>query len=287
MTAIFEREFKAYFKSFIGYGFAAFMLFFIGIYTMVINLDAGTSNFEYVLGNAAIILLVIVPVLTMRTIAEERRQKTDRLLYSLPISTFETVLGKYLALLAVFTVPVAVTALYPLILSFYGDISLKTAYCALCGFYLLGAALLALGMFISSLTDNQAIAAAVSFGVLLVGMLAPNLAYYVPSAPTASFIALTVAVLIMGVIVWLFTKNELFATAIAVVLETANVATFIINRNLFEGLFPTIIENISPFEEFYIFVEGIFDVGAAAYLVLFTLVMLFMTVQSLEKRRWN
>lgn len=287
MTAVFEREFKSYFKGFIGYGFAAFMLFFIGIYTMVINLIYGSANFEDVLQNAMFIFLLIVPVLTMRTIAEERKQKTDQLLYSLPISTFKIVLGKYLALLAVFTIPTAVTAIYPIILNFYGNISLKTVYCALLGFYLLGAALIALGMFISSLTENQAVCAVISFIVMLINFFIVDLAYYVPTEPSASFAAITVALMLVGLIIWIFTKNELFAASVAGILEIITIIAFIANESIFEGLFPLIMENISVFEQFYIFAEGILDIGAVAYLVFFTFIMIFLTVQSLEKRRWN
>ena len=122
---------------------------------MLYNLQAAVSNFEYVPGFGSIIYAVIVPLLTMRTIAEERRQKTDQLLYSLPLSTTRVVLGKYLALLAVFLVPLAIIACYPLIFAQYGEVYLPTSYGTLLAFFLMGAALIAVGIFLSSLTDNQ------------------------------------------------------------------------------------------------------------------------------------
>ncbi|MBQ6900592.1 MAG: ABC transporter permease subunit [Firmicutes bacterium] len=180
MLAIFKREFKSYFTSMTGYAFAAFLLIFTGIYTMSICLMGYYSNFEYVVGNVAFIFLIIVPVLTMRVFAEERKQKTDQLLYALPLSMTKIVLGKYLALLAIFAVPVAVMAVYPFILSFFGNVSIKISFCAIFGFFLLGAALIAIGMFISSLTESQPLAAAICFLVLLVNYLADGLSAYVP-----------------------------------------------------------------------------------------------------------
>ena len=95
MKAIYKRELKAYFNNILGYIFCAFILLFIGIYTMAINLNGASANFEYAIGNMGFIYLIAVPIITMRAIAEERKQKTDQLLYSLPISMSEVVLGKF------------------------------------------------------------------------------------------------------------------------------------------------------------------------------------------------
>lgn len=115
MTAVFKHELKSYFHSFTAYVFGAFLLAVVGIGSMLYNLQAAVSNFEYVLGFGSIIFVIIVPLLTMRIIAEERRQKTDQLLYSLPITTTQVILGKYFALLIVYLVPLAIISLYPLI----------------------------------------------------------------------------------------------------------------------------------------------------------------------------
>ena len=158
MKAIFQREFKSYFTSITGYAFAAFLLLIIGIYTMSVCLVGYYPNYEYVLGNTAFIFLLIVPIVTMKTFAEERKQKTDQLLYALSLGMPRIVIGKYLALLAVFAVPLIPASLYPLILMQYGSLSLRVISTAMLGFLLLGASLLALGMFISSLTESQPLA---------------------------------------------------------------------------------------------------------------------------------
>lgn len=113
MTAIYRRELRSYFQGMTAYVFIAFLLVFAGIYTMVYNLDAGYPNFEYVLQAMTIIFLIAIPILTMRVIAEERRQKTDQLLYALPLGMTRVVLGKYLAMLTVVAIPCVIMGLYP------------------------------------------------------------------------------------------------------------------------------------------------------------------------------
>ena len=167
MTAVFRHELKNDFHTLTTYLFGACLLAFIGLWAMMYNLQAAVSNFEFVLADSCLAFVVIVPVLTMRTIAEERRQKTDQLLYALPITTVQVVLGKYLALLAVYAVPLCVIAAYPLIFAQYGEFYLPTSYGSLFAFFLLGAALLAVGMFLSSLTENQGFAAGISIAVIL------------------------------------------------------------------------------------------------------------------------
>lgn len=116
MSAVYRHELASYFTNLAAWVFGAFLLLFAGIYMMAYNLHAGYSNFEYVFGGMCFVFLVAVPVLTMRVIAEEKRQRTDQLLYSLPLSMTRVVLGKYLALLTAFALPVAIICLYPLLL---------------------------------------------------------------------------------------------------------------------------------------------------------------------------
>lgn len=154
MTAVFKHELRSYFHSLTAYVFGAFLLAFIGIGAMLYNLQAAVSNFEYVLSFASLVFVVIVPVLTMRVLAEERRQKTDQLLYSLPITTVQIIAGKYLALLVLYLIPLAIIAVYPLIFAQFGDVYLLTSYGSILAFFLLGAALIAVGG-LSLLADRQ------------------------------------------------------------------------------------------------------------------------------------
>ena len=122
MTAVLKHELRLYFHSLTAYVFGAFLLAFIGIGSMLYNLQAAVSNFEYVLSFGCLVFVVIVPILTMRVIAEERKQKTDQLLYSLPITAAQVIMGKYLALLIVYFIPLCIICLYPLIFSQFGEI---------------------------------------------------------------------------------------------------------------------------------------------------------------------
>ena len=287
MTAVFRHELSSYFKSVSGYVFGAFLLLFAGIYTTDINLNAGLTNFEYVLDYMCIIFLIIVPILTMRVVAEERRQRTDQLLYSLPLTMTEVVLGKYGALLVVFLAPMAVIGVYPLILSAFGNVYLPTAYSAWLGFFLLGATLLAIGMFISSLTESQAVAAGLCFLVMLVNYFITSLADFISTTAFASFAAFTVVILALAGIVWFMTRSGLASGVLALVLEAVLLFFYAGDTSAFEGLFPEVMENLSLFDQFYQFVNGVFDLRAVVYLLSVSGLFLFLTVQSLEKRRWS
>lgn len=287
MTAVFRRELSSYLKGVSGYVFGAFLIFFAGIYCMVYNLQSAYTNFEYVLGGMSYVFLVIVPVLTMRVLAEERRQKTDQLLYSLPLSMAKVVLGKYAAMLVIFLIPLAVISIYPLLLSAYGNVYLPTAYAAVLGFFLLGAALIATGMYVSSVTESQAVAAGLCFVVMLLNYFAADLAGFVSTTSFASLTAILVAALVIGVIVRLMTKNTLAALITAAVLVLGTVIWYMADAAAFEGLFPKVLEELSLFERFYAFVDGTLDLTSVVYFISITGVLLFLSVQSMEKRRWS
>lgn len=287
MKAVFQREVKSYYDGVLGYIFTAFLLLFAGIYTMVINLNASYTNFEYVLGNMTFIFLVITPILSMRVIAEEKRQKTDQLLYSLPISMTKIVLAKYLAMLFVLAVPTVIIGFYPLILSLYGSVHLLASYGTLLAFFLLGAALLAIGLFISSLTENQAFAAVLCFLVLLLNYFLADLVSYLPVTVGASFAAATAAVLLLAVIVWYLTKSSLSAVLLTVLGEGALLLTKIFSSASLENLLPTLLGSLSLFKRFYVFPNGVFNLTALVYFLMVMLVFVFLTIQAMEKRRWS
>lgn len=234
MTAMMRRELGSYFKGMLGYLFTAFVLIFAGIYTMAYNLSGAYANFEYSLSAIAFIYLIAVPILTMRSLAEERKQKTDQLLYALPVSMTAVVLGKYLAMLVVLALPTLIMALYPLILSQFGTVSFGPAYGTLFAFFMLGACLLSVGLFVSSVTDNQVAAAVITLVAVL-------LLYFMSGL--SDFVA--------------------------------------------EGLIHDAMIQLSVFDRFYTFVDGVFDLTAVVYYISFTTVFLFMTVQVMEKRRWS
>lgn len=287
MTAVLKHELRAYFHSLTAYVFGAFLLAFVGIGAMMYNLQAAVSNFEYVLSFGCLVFVVIVPILTMRVIAEERKQKTDQLLYSLPITTTQVVIGKYLALLTVYLIPLCIICIYPLIFSQFGDVYLLTSYGSVFAFFVLGAALIAVGVFISSLTENQGFAAGIGIAVILLNYYSVSLSEYVSSTATGSVIALGVIVLALGAVIRYLTKNDNLAYAFSFILLLAIAAVYFIDSSKFEGLLPRIMEKLSLFERFYTFVNGVFDMTAIVYFLSVIVFSLFLSVQSLEKRRYN
>lgn len=287
MGAIFRHELRNYFHSLTAYVFGTFLLAVVGLGSVLYNLQAAVSNFEFVLSFASIIFVVIVPILTMRTLAEERRQRTDQLLYSLPITTTQVVLGKYFALLVVYLIPLAVVSLYPLLFSQFGEVYLPTSYGSLFAFFMMGAALLAVGMFLSSLTDNQGFAAGIGIAAILLNYYSVSLAEYTSSTAMGSLIALYVIALLLGVVIHNLTRNENLAYGVTLVLIAALSVAYFVNSSAFEGLLPDIMTKLSLFRQFNSFVNGAFDLTAIVYYVSVMGFFLFLSVQSMEKRRYN
>ena len=283
MTAIFRREVGSYFKGVLGYLLAAFLLVFAGIYCMAYNLSGYYANFEYVLSGISFIYLIAVPIISMCAVAEEKRQKTDQLLYSLPIRLSSVVMGKYLAMLTVLAVPTLILCLYPLILSQFGEINYATAYGAIVGFFLMGGCLLSIGLFISSVTESQVSAAVITLVTMLLLYFMSSLAMDASS----SLSALMVAAIVLAIILYLLTKNSLVSVLVGAVMIGGLYLWYQADSTAFSRLFAKIMEALSVFDRFETFVEGIFDLNCVVYYLSITGVCLFLTVQSMEKRRWS
>ena len=287
MIAVCKHELRGYFHSLTAYVFGAFLLAVVGVGAMLYNLQAAVSNFEYVLSFSSLVFVVIVPILTMRVLAEERRQKTDQLLYSLPITTTQVVLGKYLALLAVYLIPLAVICVYPLIFAQFGEVYLPTSYGSIFAFFVMGAALMAVGVFLSSLTENQGFAAGITIAVILFNYYSVSLSEYISSTAFGSLIALDVLAILLGLLIRYLTRNEGLASAVPLALLLALAAAFLVDSSMFEGLLPAVMEQLSLFERFNTFVNGVFDVTAIVYYLSVIGFFLLLSVQSMEKRRYN
>ena len=287
MIAVLKHELRLYFRSLTAYVFGAFLLVTVGIGAMLYNLQAAVSNFEFVLSFSSMVFVVIVPILTMRVIAEERKQKTDQLLYALPLSTTQVVLGKYLSLLLVYLLPLCVIAIYPLIFAQYGEVYLLTSYGSLFAFLLMGGALLAVGMFLSSLTDNQGFAAGMGIAVIALNYFSVSLAEFVSATATGSAIALLVLSALLGWLIRSLTRNETFGYGTGLALMAMTTVFYLMDDAKFEGLLPDIMRKLSLFSRLETFVNGVFDLTSVVYFLSVAVFFLFLTVQSLEKRRYN
>ncbi len=191
MTAILKREFASYFTSPLGYVFLAVFYAFSGLFLWMTCLTAGSSDMGSTFLWMFFIMMILIPVLTMRTMADDKRQKTDQLTLTSPISLFGLVFGKFLAAFLIFLLGVAVLLVYALFLSgAVADTASQTGIEAtfgwasvfgnLVGISLMGAVYISAGIFISSLTENQMIAAIGSIGVNIALCLFDVLANYVP-----------------------------------------------------------------------------------------------------------
>ena len=168
MIAIFKREVRSSFHGMIGYVLTAFMLVATAIYFIALNLGYGLTDFGYyTLYRTVFVLLLYIPVLTMRCFAEERRTRTDQLLLTSPVSVWGIVLGKFFAACTVFLLTLVCTGVYVIILSAYGNVSGMEVFVNYLGFFLMGCCLISVGLFMSTLSENQVASAISTFGVIL------------------------------------------------------------------------------------------------------------------------
>ncbi|MDE6406372.1 MAG: Gldg family protein [Lachnospiraceae bacterium] len=186
MRAIYKRELKSYFYSFTGWLFVAVNLFVMGLYFIVYNMLMGYPTIAYVLQSIVFTFIVTIPILTMRALSEERKNKTDQLILTAPVSVGKIVLGKYLALATVLFVPTAFMGILPLFLMQGGEFRLGVSYASLLGFFLYGCLALAVGLFLSSLTESVVIAAVLSFGALFLGYIMPGISNLLTSTGTSA-----------------------------------------------------------------------------------------------------
>lgn len=287
MIALFKKELKSYFTSMIGFVFLAMFLVIVGLYFMIYNLINQSANFSYVLQGIQFLFILIVPVITMRIIAEENRQKTDQLLYTAPVSVSKVIAGKYLALVTLFGIGILIISLYPLILSGFGVVDFAIAYGSIFGFFLLGSAYIAMGLFISSLTESQVIAAVISFVVMLFTYLMTSLAQLLPSdnlSVLLMFIALTV---VACIIIQMMMHNVWVTTLIGILCIAALVILYFIRPEIYDNLMVNVLGTVSIATRYDNFSLGIFDIGALIYYLSISFLFVFLTIQKVRKQRWS
>lgn len=236
MLAIFKKEFRSNFNNVIGFLFLGVLVAVFGIYFMFYNLYNGLPYINYPLSSLVIVLMILVPILTMRSFAEERRNKTDQLILTSPVSVIKIVVGKYLANAAIFMIFVAFVCLMPLLMNTFGTVPFKESYCGVLGFMLFGLSLIAIGTFASSLTENPIISAVLGFAFLFLGFYIGNIT--------------------------------------SLMSQQGNVLTKILNA----------YDLYTPMINFY---SGSFDVTGVVYYISITVVFLFLTIMSIQKRRYE
>ena len=286
MIAIMKKELRAYFNSIIGWLFIAFFLAFVGLYVFLYNFLNQSAFIGYALSSVSLIFALLVPMVTMRIIAEENKQRTYQLLLTSPVSIGRIVLGKYLALEILFALAMAFICIYPVIFSFFGPVNMKMSYVAVLGFFLVGSAYLAIGLFISSLTESQAFAAVMTFVVVLITCLADGIAELLPSTAKAAYATYTFLWLVVAVWLWRMLKNSSVAIAIFAVGECALTAVYLLKPTMLEGTIPTVFGTVSVMKLYDETITGVFNLTMPVYYVSIAFVFCFLTYQNIRKRRY-
>ena len=259
MKAIFRRELLAYFSSPLGYVFLSVFYIFAGIFLYFTSLSSGVADLSNVFYFLFIILILLTPILTMRILSEEKKQKTDQLLLSSPVTLTGLVMGKFLAAFLVYSLGVSITFVYAIVISVFATLNWSIIVGNIIGLLLIGAAFIAMGVFVSSLTENQVVAAISTYAVLLFILFVDSIA---------------------GLVSTLGTTISNFFTSLSALsfLKYLGVVVEWISKGLY---------SISIYSRYYDMCLGIIDISSIIMLVSFTVVFIFLTVRVLERRRWN
>ena len=288
MLAIYKRELRSYFQSMIGCVFVAFLVAFTGIYFMAYNLNAGYPYFSYTLSGSLIVFLVGIPLITMKSFSEERKNKTDQLLLTAPVGIGKVVLGKYLAMVSVLAVPNLIFCLFPLIIKLQGTAYLKVDYISIGVFFLLGCVYIAIGMFLSSLTESQIIAFITTFGVLLMLYLWDGILSFLPSSAISGMVGILILITIVAAYIQHMTGNWILSGGIELIGAAICIVTYILKSNLFENMLTKVLGNLALANVFTdITSKSIVDISGIVLYLSIIVVFIFLTVQAIQQRRWS
>lgn len=288
MLAIYKRELRSYFQSMVGCVFIAFLIAFTGIYFMAYNMSAGYPYFSYTLSGSLIVFLVGIPLITMRSFSEERKNKTDQLLLTAPVSLGKVVLGKYLAMGTVIAIPNVIFCIFPLIIKSQGTAYLMVDYISIGVFFLLGCVYAAIGMFLSALTESQIIAFISTFGILLVLYLWDGIFALLPSTAVSGLVVVLILVILIAVYIWNMTENMVLAGGTGVIGSAAAVIVYFVKSSLYENLLSNLLGRLALANVFTdITNNSIVDLSGIALYLSVIAVFVFLTVQAIQKRRWS
>lgn len=288
MLAIYKRELRSYFQSMVGCVFVAFLVAFTGIYFMAYNMTMGYPYFSYTLSGSLIVFLVGIPLITMRSFSEERKNKTDQMLLTAPVSLGKIVAGKYLAMVTVIAIPNVIFCIFPLIIKAQGTAYLTVDYISIGIFFLLGCVYAAIGMFLSSLTESQIIAFISTFGILLVLYLWDGILSLLPGSAISGLVGILILLAVIAVYVWQMTGNSVLTGGIGIIGAAAAVIVYIVRSEVYENLLTRLLGRLALANVFTdVTANSILDVSGIVLYLSVIAVFLFLTVQAIQKRRWS
>ena len=287
MLAVFKREFKAYFQTSIGYLYMGLFLLLSGVFFLFGNLFSGNSYFAGFLNSILLIYMFAIPLLTMRLFSEEKRQKTDQLLLTSPVSIVGIVCGKFLAALTVYFGTMVVTIAYAVTIAIYGELHVAETVGSYIGFIFLGACYISLGIFISAATENQLTAALLTFFVLMLLMLVDSISSMIPSDRNTGIISAFILLGTVILFIFLNTKNWVIVLGAAIIGALAILGFYIFNQSVFFGFIPRFLGWFFLNRRYESFTRGLLRFDALIYYTSFAGLFLFLTIRIIEKRRWN
>ncbi len=287
MKAIYKREIKMYFNSMIGYVFIAFFVLITAIYFSIQNILSLSPDFQYVFSSVIMMFLILGPMLTMRLLSEEKKQKTDQLLLTSPVSIPGIVLGKYLAAVTVFLISLLITAIFPIILSFYAEVAAAQIIGSYIGFFLLGSAFIAVGLWISSITDNQIVSAVATFVAIFLLLMVETIVSSASGSQSFSLMFAGILALAVALYFYYNTKNAEVGISVFIVCAAVILILYFVKRDIFTGLAGNFAMMFAVLTRFNNFAMGLLDVSSIAYFISFIAVFLYFTVRVIEKRRWS
>ncbi|MBO4832384.1 MAG: ABC transporter [Oscillospiraceae bacterium] len=288
MKAVYKRELESYFNTMTGYVFIAIVSAFIGLYFVLYNLRMGHPYFAAALASTIAVFIFAVPVLTMKSFAEERKTKTDQMLLTYPVSVPSIVLGKFFAMMTVYLIPMLIGCLCPLVIRIVGTGSLVIDYSTILLYLLLGAFFISIGMFVSALTDSQVIAAVVTMAALLVIVIWDAITNYIPETPVASLIGFIVIFFLAAFIIYRTTRCWTAPALIAIFGLVASVACYFLAEDWFQGALGKLLAALSIYGTINNFITYYtFDVKGLLIIVCFIILFVYLTIQAVQRRRWN
>ena len=279
MKAIYKREIKMYFSSMIGYVFIAFFVLITAVYFSLQNILSLSPDFQYVFSSVIMMFLILAPMLTMRLLSEEKKQRTDQMLLTSPVSIPAIVLGKYLAAVTVFLISLVITGIFPVILSFFGTVAVAQILGSYIGFFLLGSAFIAVGLWISSITDNQIVSAVATFVAVFLLLMVETIVQAASGSESFSLMFAGVIALLIALYVYYNTKNAEVSITVFIIEAAVLLILYFVKRSIFTGLAGKFAMMFAVLTRFNSFAMGLLDVSSVVYFISFIGVFLYFTVR--------
>lgn len=282
---IYRKELRTCFATPLGYIFIAMVALIGGLYSFTYNFFYGYATFETAVAYVPFFFVFFIPLLTAGIFTEERRKNTAQLLYTLPLTTVQVVLGKYFALLTIIAIPLGLLGLYPLLMSLCGTVNFSSAYGNLFALFLLGACLAAICMFISALSKHIVVSALVSFGLLLVLYQMDTLLEGLLTSAKVSYIGFVVIAVLVFVVLLFVTKNIYVAAIPAFALLIVVNLLYWLRMTTLAGKINLLLQGLAVFSRFVPFSQGIFDLTAVFYFVTASVLFVVFTVLAFDRKR--